>query len=52
MIRKVIRGHLQKNPGLEKLLPHIVNNVGFVFTKGDLAEIRNMIISNKVSGYQ
>merc|ERR1712071_199983 len=33
MIRKAIRGHLENNPGLEKLLPHIKGNVGFVFTK-------------------
>ncbi|VDN84298.1 unnamed protein product [Brugia pahangi] len=41
MIRKAIRGHLQTNPDLEKLLPHIVGNVGFVFTNGDLSEIRS-----------
>jgi len=34
MIRKAIRGHLQKNPALEKLLPYVVGNVGFVFYEG------------------
>merc|ERR1711911_566767 len=33
MIRKAIRGHLETNPALERLLPHIKGNVGFVFTK-------------------
>lgn len=47
MIRKAIRGHLQKNPNLEKLLPHIVNNVGFVFTKDDLAETRDKLLANR-----
>ncbi|KAL6087031.1 hypothetical protein STEG23_020914 [Scotinomys teguina] len=33
MMHKAIRGHLKNNPALEKLLPHIWGNVGFVFTK-------------------
>ena len=47
MIRKAIRGHLSKNPNLEKLLPHIVQNVGFVFTKEDLGDTRNRLLENK-----
>lgn len=31
-----------------RLLPHIRGNVGFVFTKEDLAEIRDMLLANKV----
>ncbi|XP_064480241.1 large ribosomal subunit protein uL10-like [Ornithodoros turicata] len=48
MIRKAIRGHLESNPALEKLLPHIKGNVGFVFTKEDLTEVREKILDNKV----
>lgn len=48
MMRKAIRGHLENNPALEKLLPHIRGNVGFVFTKEDLTEIRDMLLANKV----
>jgi len=48
MIRKAIRGHLENNAQLEKLLPHIKGNVGFVFTKGDLAEIRDKLTESKV----
>lgn len=48
MIRKAIRGHLEKNPLLEKLLPHIKGNIGFVFTKEDLKDVRDMIQSNQV----
>ncbi|AWP03168.1 rplp0 MGC53408 arbp [Scophthalmus maximus] len=48
MMRKAIRGHLENNPALEKLLPHIKGNVGFVFTKEDLAEIRDLLLENKV----
>lgn len=47
-IRKAIRGHLEHNPQLEKVLPHIRGNVGFVFTKEDLNEIREIIENNKV----
>jgi len=48
MIRKAIRGHLDNNGQLEKLLPHIKGNVGFVFTKGDLNEIREKLTESKV----
>jgi len=48
MMRKAIRGHMENNPVLEKLLPHIKGNVGFVFTKGDLTDIRTVIKDNKV----
>jgi len=48
MIRKAIRGHLETNPALEKVLPHIKGNVGFVFTNLDLVDIRDKILENKV----
>jgi len=48
MIRKAIRGHLESNPALEKILPYIKGNVGFVFTNIDLVEIREKILENKV----
>jgi len=47
MMRKAIRAHLDTNPSLEKLLPHIVNNVGFVFTNEDLCDIRDKLLQNK-----
>jgi len=48
MMRKAIRGHLEKNPYLERLLPHIKNNVGFVFTKEELTLVRDLLLANKV----
>jgi len=48
MMRKAIRGHLENNPSLEKLLPNIVGNVGLVFTKGELPDVRELLLSNKV----
>ena len=47
-IRKAIRGHLDQNPSLEKVIPHIRGNVGFVFTKEDLNDVREVIEANKV----
>jgi large subunit ribosomal protein LP0 len=49
MMKKAIRGHLEKNPDLEKLLPHIFENIGFVFTKQDLSVVRDKLQSNKVA---
>jgi len=48
MMRKALRGHLTQNPKLEQLLPHIVGNIGFVFTKDELVDVRAMILNNKV----
>jgi len=48
MMRKAIRGHVEKNPDLERLLPHIKQNVGFVFTNQDLMEVRDLLLANKV----
>lgn len=49
MIRKAIKGHLTKNPALENLLPHLKENVGFVFTDGRLDEVRARIEESKVA---
>merc|ERR1719323_918444 len=46
-MRKVIRGQLEKNPELEKLLPHIKMNVGFVFTNEELTVVRDLLLANK-----
>jgi len=48
MVRRAIHDNLDKHPEIEHLLPHLHGNVGFVFTKGDLAEVRNLITSLKV----
>merc|ERR1711990_1392991 len=48
MMRKAIRGMLDKHPELEKILPCVVGNIGFVFTSEDLNEIRDLLLENKV----
>ncbi|VDB86665.1 unnamed protein product [Peniophora sp. CBMAI 1063] len=49
MVRRALRGIMSENPQLERLLPHVKGNIGFVFTKGDLPEIRDMITANRVA---
>jgi large subunit ribosomal protein LP0 len=48
MIRKAIRLNLEKNPQLDGLIPHIKGNIGFVFTNGDLSDVRTKIMAMKV----
>jgi len=48
MIRRALRGHLDKHQGLSEFMTHVKGNVGFVFTKGNLAEIKNKVVSMRV----
>lgn len=48
MMRKVIQDYVDENPGtpVEKLKEMCRGNVGFVFTNGELGEIREVLESN------
>jgi len=46
MIRRVIRSEYKN---FEALLPHIADNVGLLFTHGDLTEVRDIIVAQKVA---
>jgi len=48
MIRKAIRDHFGTTPQLDSILPYVHGNIGFVFTNGDLSEIRSKISELKV----
>lgn len=48
MVRRALRNLLPDNPNYEKLLNVIKGNVGFVFTKGDLKDVRDKVVSNRV----
>jgi len=48
LIRKVIREKLPGRPELENLIPLVYGNVGFVFTNGNLGEVRKIVLENKV----
>lgn len=49
MIRKAIRGHLQNNPSLSQLLPWVRGNIGFVFTKEDLGDIKKALLAERIA---
>ncbi|KAJ2599376.1 ribosomal protein P0 (A0) (L10E) [Coemansia sp. RSA 1721] len=49
MVRRALKLLMSENPEFEALLPHIRGNVGFVFTNGDLSEVREKIVSNRVA---
>ncbi|GAB66578.1 60S acidic ribosomal protein P0, partial [Plasmodium cynomolgi strain B] len=46
-IRTALKKNLQAVPQIEKLLPLVKLNMGFVFCKDDLTEVRNIILQNK-----
>jgi len=49
MVRRAIRDVLGDMPQFERFLPCVRGNVGFVFTSGDLKDVRELILSNKVA---
>jgi len=49
MIRRAMKNLFSELPHLEKLLPFVRGNIGFVFTNSDLKTIRDKVVSNKVA---
>jgi len=49
MIRKAIRGHLENNKALAEILPYIKGNIGFVFFRTDLQEVKKKLIELRVA---
>jgi len=48
MIRRAIRSNIERNKDWENILPLIFGNVGLVFTKGDLRQVRDAVTSLRV----
>jgi large subunit ribosomal protein LP0 len=48
LMRMIVREQMVTNTKLEALLPAIRNNMGLVFTNGDLSTIRTIIMAEKV----
>lgn len=48
MMKRAIRDMINDKPELEKLVPLIKKNIGFVMTNGDLKEIRDLVKTFKV----
>lgn len=49
MVRRALKGFITDSPEYERLLPHVKGNVGFIFTNGELKDIRDKILANKVA---
>jgi len=49
MVRRALRLIIPESPQFERLLPHVRGNIGFVFARGDLKEVRDIIVANKVA---
>jgi len=49
MVRRALKGFIPDSPEYERLLPHVKGNVGFIFTNGELKDIRDKILSNRVA---
>jgi len=49
MIRKAIRGHLENNKALAEILPYVRGNIGFVFFKNDLQEVKKKLLELRVA---
>jgi len=48
MVRKVLREYVESNPKVEPLIGLVKNNVGFVFTNGDLGEVEKQLLHHRV----
>jgi len=48
-VRRALKTFVPDNPEYERLLPFVKGNVGFVFTNGDLKDVRDKILANKVA---
>ncbi|KAJ7873576.1 hypothetical protein B0H13DRAFT_1505846, partial [Mycena leptocephala] len=47
-VRRALRSILSEYPQFERLLPqHKKGNIGFVFTAGNLKEVREIVLANK-----
>jgi len=49
MVRRALKGFIPDSPEYERLLPSVKGNVGFIFTNGELKDIRDKILANKVA---
>lgn len=48
MVRKVLREYVESNPKVEPLIGLVKNNVGFVFTNGDLSIVEKKLLQHRV----
>ncbi|PGH19196.1 60S acidic ribosomal protein P0 [Polytolypa hystricis UAMH7299] len=49
MVRRALKGFIGDNPEYERLLPHVRGNIGFIFTNGELKDIRATVLANRIA---
>ncbi|KAJ5601069.1 hypothetical protein N7510_010603 [Penicillium lagena] len=49
MVRRALKGFVAENPEYERLMPFVRGNVGFIFTNGDLKQVKAKILANRVA---
>lgn len=49
MVRRALRQVIAERPEFERLMPFVRGNVGFVFTSGDLKDVREKVLNNRVA---
>ncbi|KAK9436319.1 60S acidic ribosomal protein P0 [Metarhizium brunneum] len=49
MVRRALKTFINDTPEYERLLPFVKGNVGFVFTNGELKDIRDKLLANRVA---
>lgn len=48
MVRRALRNKMADHPEYEKLLSTVLGNVGFVFTNGDMKQVRSVLLDNRI----
>lgn len=51
LMRKAMREYAVEHPEINNLISHLYGNVGLVFVKGDLGEVKNKLVENVVGAY-
>ncbi|CAH0049464.1 unnamed protein product [Clonostachys solani] len=49
MVRRALKTFVPDHPEYERLLPFVRGNIGFVFTNGELKDVRDKILANRVA---
>jgi large subunit ribosomal protein LP0 len=48
MVRKVLREYVVSNPKVEPLIALVKNNVGFIFTNGEVTDVEKALLAHRV----
>mmetsp|Transcript_25816 Transcript_25816/g.51779 ORF Transcript_25816/g.51779 Transcript_25816/m.51779 type:complete len:305 (+) Transcript_25816:1538-2452(+) len=51
IIKKVLKKQVSKKPGLKNIFPYVSGNIGFIFTKMNPLEVKEILSSNKIPAH-